>query len=59
MEIELMTIEELEKQQEKLHEDFEKKKIVCYDSYNEMWKLSEKYMKIENELNKRKGQRVQ
>lgn len=53
--IELMTIEELENMQVKLHNEFEKKKEECYNRYTEMLELSEEYEKIEIELNKRKG----
>lgn len=59
MDIELMTIKELEERQEKLHTDFEEKKGVCYDTYIEMLKLSEEYQKIDDELNKRKGNKTQ
>lgn len=54
-----MTIKELEERQEKLHADFEEKKGVCYDTYIEMLKLSEEYQKIDDELNKRKGNKTQ
>ena len=55
MDIELMTIDELEKEQVALHEQYELKKGECYESYMTMLHLSEQYQKIEQELNKRKG----
>lgn len=55
MDIELMTIDELEKEQVSLHEQYEQKKGECYESYMTMLSLSEQYQKIEQELNKRKG----
>ena len=50
-----MTIDELEKEQVALHEQYELKKGECYESYMTMLHLSEQYQKIEQELNKRKG----
>lgn len=55
MDIGLMTIEELEKEQEVLHGQYEQKKNECYESYVTMLRLSEQYQKIEQELNKRNG----
>lgn len=45
----------MEKRQEKLHEEFEKKKSECYQRYMEMVKLSEEYNEIDEEIKKLKG----
>lgn len=50
-----MTLQELEKRQEELHEEFEKKKSECYQRYMEMVKLSEEYNEIDEEIKKLKG----
>lgn len=50
-----MTLSEMEKRQEELHEQFEKAKSACYEKYTEMLKLSEEYNRIEDEIKKLKG----
>ena len=55
MDYELMTMEELEREQVRIHEQFEKAKSECYDKWVESVRLSEEYMKIEEIINKRKG----
>lgn len=51
----MQTLEEMEKAQEKLHEQFERIKSECYERYITMVKLSEEYNKIEEEIKKLKG----
>lgn len=50
-----MTLQEMEKKQEELHEEFEKKKSECYQRYMEMVKLSEEYNNLDDEIKKLKG----
>lgn len=52
----LMTLEELEKEQEKIHEKFEAAKEVCYNKWIEIKNLSEQFKAIEEEIKKRNGQ---
>ena len=51
----MMTKEELENEQVKLHDEYEKRKEKCYEEYLAMTMLSERYIKIDEELNKRNG----
>lgn len=49
-----MTIDEMEKEQEKLHERFELVKREIYDKWIEIDGLSKAYNKLEIEINKLK-----
>ena len=51
-----MTIEEMENEQEKLHEQFEILKVEIHDRWIEMGKLSERYNELEEGINKLKGE---
>lgn len=51
-----MTIEEMENEQEVLHEQFEALKVEIHDRWIEMGKLSERYNELEEEINKLKGE---
>ena len=50
-----MTLEEIEKKQEELHEAFERTKMECYQKYMLMAELSDEYNKLEEEIKKLKG----
>ncbi len=56
--IKLMTKDELEKEQVILHDEYEKRKEKCYEEYLAMTMLSERYIKIDEELNKRNGKNI-
>ena len=56
--IKMMTKEELENEQVILHDEYEKRKEKCYQEYLAMNRLSERYIKIDEELNKRNGKNV-
>lgn len=58
IDIENSTVEELEREQERLHEEFERCKSESYDLYILMGKLSDEYLKIDNKLEKLKGNNV-
>lgn len=47
-----MSIEEMEQEQERLHERFEQLKMEIHSKWIEMGKLSEAYNSIEEEINK-------
>lgn len=49
-----MTVQEMEKEQERLHERFERLKTEIHDRWIEMGELSESYNNLENEINKLK-----
>ena len=51
----MMTLEEMEKRQEVLHEEFEKTKRICYEHYIKMGQLSEEYNKLDEEIKKLKN----
>lgn len=51
-----MTIEEMENEQERLHEQFEHLKVEIHDKWLEMGKLSERYNELEDEITKLKGE---
>lgn len=49
-----MTVQEMEQEQERLHERFEQLKTEIHDRWIEMGELSESYNNLENEINKLK-----
>lgn len=58
MEYDLMTLDELEREQSNIHEQFERAKSECYDKWVESTRLSEEYMKIEEIIKKRKAKKA-
>lgn len=50
-----MTIEEMEQEQERLHEKFEQLKSEIHTKWLEMTELSKAYGRLEDEINKIKG----
>ena len=54
--IENATLSELEKEQERLHDEFERCKSECYDMYLKMEKLSSIYQKIDERISKMRGE---
>lgn len=50
-----MTIDEMEQEQERLHERFESLKTEIHDKWIEMTELSKEYNRLEDEINKLNG----